>query len=340
MYKPNYLNKVVPSLGETIEVAEDIFWVRMPLPFKLDHINLWLLRDGDGWTIIDTGIDTSDVRRAWESIFLDRKIGKLSIKKVIVTHFHPDHIGLAGWLTKRFSVPLCATITEWAFAHMQFSSSPKTSRNNYLSFYKKAGFEENLLEIVESRLGRYSDSVSPIPQSVIRICDGDHLEINRNAWEIIVGAGHAPEHACLYSRDLGVLISGDQILPRISPNVSVWPLEPEANPLKLFLESLEKFRRIPEETIILPSHDWPFKGLSGRLDELYEHHQERLNVTLEICSRPVSALEIQRTLFKKKLDNHQLFFAVGEALAHAHYLLDKGLVFREKGEDGVYRFCS
>jgi len=340
MYKPDYVFTDLPSLGKTLRVADGIYWVRMPLPFKLDHINLWLLQDRDGWTIVDTGINTAQVKFAWESIFENYYICDSSVKKIIVTHFHPDHIGLAGWLTQRFGVPLHATITEWAFAHIQSSASLENSKDNYLSFYRAAGLDRDYDEILINRIGSYASKVSPIPQSVHRIAEGDEIDINGRIWRVIIGEGHAPEHACLYCEEQNVLISGDQILPRISPNISVGPLEPNSNPLKQFISSLDNFRAIPEETLILPSHDFPFRGLSGRLEQLLKHHQERLDETLVICTNPVSAIEIQRGLFKRKLDNHQIFFAIGEALAHAHYLLEVKKVSRKKDKQGVNRFCA
>ena len=340
MYKPIYAFKGAPETGKTMEVAPGVHWLRMPLPFKLNHINLWLLKDGAGWTIIDTGIKTEEVKKAWREIFFEKKISDTCVKKIIVTHFHPDHIGLAGWLKERFCAPVYITLTEWAFSRMQFLETQESSRTSHQAFYHSIGFDSDLMKLTHKRMGRYATIVSPIPQSIVRISDGDNIEINGESWSVIIGKGHAPEQATLFNNDAKILISGDQVLPRISPNISVVPSEPEGNPLKLFLTSLDSFRSLPEDTLVLPSHDWPFLNLIERLDDLSTHHQERLDKTLEICSRSVTGMEILRGLFERELDDHQLFFAVGESLAHVNYLLSKKMLKRDTDKSGVYWFCS
>jgi len=338
MFKPDYPFEGVPSTGTTMEVAPGVFWLRMPLPFRLNHINLWLLEDNDGWTIIDTGIATDDVKVAWEQIetlhFSDAK----PVKRVIVTHFHPDHMGLAGWLTTRYGVMMTATLSEWAFARMLHADTPDVLLPGFTSFYHAAGFDDELIKEVSGRAGRYPKAVSPIPTSFVRVLEGDDIKINGRNWTVIVGRGHAPEHMCLYCEEIGVLISGDQILPRISPNVSIWPQEPEADPLAQYLSSMDKFRHLPKDTLVLPSHDWPFRGLLERLDDLAQHHHQRLDETLAICAQPASGVDILKSLFTRELDSHQLFFAVGESLAHARHLVTQGRAERITNADGVHRF--
>jgi len=204
--------------------------------------------------------------------------------------------------------------------------------------YRAAGFDEAGLSAVTASRSVYPKSVVPIPPTYRRIGDGDVLEIGGHGWRVMVGTGHSPEHACLYCADLGVFISGDHILPRISPNVSVWPREPEADPLRLYLNSLPAFRRLPADTLVLPSHDWPFRGLSGRLDDLARHHEERLEATLAACARPSTGVEVLNHLFDRELDRHQLFFAIGESLAHLHYLMGEGQIERTQRPDGVNVF--
>jgi glyoxylase-like metal-dependent hydrolase (beta-lactamase superfamily II) len=351
VYVPDYAYDAAPEAGDAVEVAKGIYWLRMPLPFKLDHINLWLLEDDDesgaGWTIVDTGIAREEVKAAWEQVFGDFFTGDKPLKRVIVTHFHPDHLGLAGWLVERFGVPLWMPREEWAWGRMlSLDDSGDTMRPAFERFYRAAGFDEAMMADAARRPGRYAKIVSPVPGAFRRISDGDVIGIGGREWRVIVGTGHAPEHACLHCRELEVLISGDQVLPKISPNVSVWPQEPDAEPLSQYLGSLDKFRGLVPETLVLPSHNLPFRGLEGRLDDLAGHHQERLQETLAVCGNSktgpvtggVTGVEVLRQLFKRKLDTHQLFFAVGEALAHLHHLMGQGKITRRMGEDGVNVF--
>lgn len=338
-FVPNYLFDGEPALGTTMEVAPGLHWLRMPLPFKLNHINLWLLEDGDGWTAIDTGIATDDCKGAWEKLFTDTMGGK-PLKRVVVTHFHPDHIGLAGWLCERFDVPLYMPLTEWAFGRMLAGVDPTLHLSAYRAFYRRAGFTPEMMETVTRRMGGYGTRVSTIPAAIVRIADGDVLEIGGRKWRMIVGRGHSPEHACLYCDDDDILISGDQVLPKISPNVSVWPQEPQGQPLALFLESLHRIKaEIPGDPMILPSHNWPFKGLHARLDDLIAHHDARLDETLATVAAPKTALDVLRTLFTRPLDEHQMFFAIGETLAHLHHLEKAGAVIRTTSDDGIDLFA-
>lgn len=344
VYTPDYAYDAAPEPGETVEVASGIHWLRMPLPFKLDHINLWLLDDsdenGDGWAIIDTGIARDEVKTAWEAVF-DAHISETKpLKRVIVTHFHPDHMGLAGWLTRRFEVPLWMPREEWTQSRMLSLDTSEDLRAAARRFYHAAGFDDDMMAAAKARSGRYPKSVSRVPGAFRRIQGGDTLSIGGRSWRTIIGTGHSPEHACFYCEELDVLISGDQVLPKISPNVSVWPQEPEADPLVLFLDSLDKFRSLGPDPLILPSHNLPFHGLEGRLDDLRNHHAERLDETLAVAAKPVTGVEVLRELFKRELDTHQLFFAIGETLAHLHCLMGQGKIRRRLGDDGVHLFES
>ncbi|MCW9034407.1 MAG: MBL fold metallo-hydrolase [Rhodospirillales bacterium] len=330
----------LPEPGKTIKVAEGVYWLRMTLPFKLNHINLWLLEDGDGWAIVDTGFPTDATKEHWETIFANELQGR-PLKRVIVTHFHPDHIGLAGWITRRFDIPMYTTVGEFSMGMALSLENGQGERSKvFTDFYGKAGFSPELMEMVEKRGNPYPGRVTPLPQSYRRISEGVNIEINGREWQIIVGKGHAIEHACLYCEDLKVLISGDQILPRISPNVSVWPQEPEGNPLELFLSSLPKFEHLPDDTLVLPSHDTPFTGLKPRLEQLAHHHDERIEETFGVCATPSTTAEVLKKLFTRELDDHQLFFALGESLAHLHYLLGEGRLKREINGDGAYVFSQ
>lgn len=328
------IDDALPQEGEAVEVASGVFWIRMPLPFQLNHINLWVLEDGDDLTIVDTGINTPEVRTRWKTLLSGLFKGKKIVRQ-IVTHFHPDHVGLAGWFQDEFNVPLWMTLGEWGMArNLKLETGDRATR--YLTdFYAAAGFDEALMEIIPERSVSYPSRITRPPAGMRRILEGEKIRIGENDWEVIVGKGHSPEHACLFCEKLNVLISGDQVLPRISPNISIWPQEPEADPLTLFLESLKLFERLPDDVLVLPSHDKPFRGLKARLNDLSHHHDERIEETYNLCSEPSTAYEVLKGLFERELDSHQVFFAIGESLAHLHHLLQQGRIKRYQNEEGV-----
>jgi glyoxylase-like metal-dependent hydrolase (beta-lactamase superfamily II) len=326
-----------PAPGDAVPIAPGVRWLRMPLPFALDHINLWLLEDGPGWTIVDCGYATADVRGLWERIFTHH-LGGRPVGRVIVTHYHPDHVGLAGWLTERWQAPLLMTEKEWLHARvMSRESDDFLSRRR--DFAQRAGLDGAAGEIFAEHGKGYRRGVPSVPPYYRRLEDDMRVAIGEREWRVVVGEGHAPELACLYCAETGVLISGDQVLPRISPNVSVQAHEPEGDPLARFLASLEKLRaQLPAETLVLPSHNLPFFGLHARLDELALHHRARCEEVLLACTAPRNAVDLLPVLFRRPLDRHQTAFALGEALAHLHYLAARGALARETGGDGVIRF--
>jgi len=335
-FKPHYVFDGQPEPGQSVQVRPGIFWLRMPLPFKLDHINLWIVDDGDNWTVIDTGFATDLTKQLWHQVLENLPENK-PVGRVIVTHFHPDHIGLAGWFEEQFDAGLWMSHGEWAMGRMLSLDHPENLQKPFYSFYKNAGFDDEKLQLLAGRQGRYAKSVTPIPASFTRLIMGETLEIGSRRWKILPGTGHAPEHACLYSADDHIFISGDQVLPRISPNVSVWPQEPDSNPLHLFLESLKSYHHLDSKTLVLPSHDWPFDNLHGRLDDLREHHDDRLTETLAALGEAKTAMQVMDVLFTRKLDDHQLFFAIGETIAHLHYLEKSGKIISHQ-QDGVTCF--
>jgi len=326
-----------PAPGQTLQIAPGLLWLRMPLPFALDHINLWLAEEERGWTLIDTGLAGNKSRQLWQGVLAGPMRGRPPAR-LICTHFHPDHMGLADWLTDRFDLTMETTLAEWSVGRGISLASDASFNAIALPFYRAAGFDEAQLAEAAERGNGYAHLTPAVPARYIRLRAGDDLVIGGRRWQVIVGEGHSPELATLWCAELGVLISGDQILETISPNVSVWPNEPEADPLGLYLDSLDRFRHLPGDTLVLPSHGLPFRGLHRRLDAMVQHHDERLVRTLDACDQPTSAAEAIKFLFRRALDTHQLFFAVGEALAHLHLLRTRGLVAREAGADGVQRW--
>jgi glyoxylase-like metal-dependent hydrolase (beta-lactamase superfamily II) len=330
-----------PAAGSSLEIATGLRWLRMPLPFALDHINLWLLQDGEGWTIVDCGIATDLTKRLWEQVFaapLGAHSGPLQARRVLVTHCHPDHVGLAHWLCQRFGATLWMSQAEYLTAHAIREGVAGYTPDNLLGMYRRNGLAGEALEKMTSRGNRYRLAVPEFPQSYRRIMDGDEIDIGAHRWRVIMGYGHAPEHAALYCSELGVLISGDMVLPKISTNISVWSVDPDGNPLQQFLDSLKRYAGLPVDTLVLPSHGLPFRGLRERIEQLEEHHRQRCEELLDACTRPLSAFEAVPTLFQRELDTHQLFFAMGEAMAHLHYLYYQGSLKREFDTDGVIRY--
>jgi glyoxylase-like metal-dependent hydrolase (beta-lactamase superfamily II) len=337
-----------PAAGSSLEIVPGLRWLRMPLPFALDHINLWLLEDGPGWTIVDCGIATDLTRGLWEQIFAapagggapEARTRAFAATRVLVTHCHPDHVGLAHWLCERFGATLWMSQAEYLTTHAIREGVAGYTPDNLLAMYRRNGLSGDELEKMSVRGNRYRLAVPGFPHNYRRIMDGDEIRIGRRTWRVIMGYGHAPEHAALYCSELGVLISGDMVLPKISTNISVWSIDPDGNPLKQFLDSLKRYAALPGDTLVLPSHGLPFRGLKERIEQLEEHHLQRLEVLHEACERPLSASDAIPALFQRELDTHQLFFAMGEAMAHLHCLFYQGSLKREAGADGVIRYLQ
>lgn len=335
----------IPPLGEALEVAPGLRWLRMPLPFALDHINLWLLADEidgrRGWSLIDTGASTDATRAAWEQLF-GGAMADQPLLRLLATHCHPDHVGLSGWLCERFEAPFWTSTGEFAFARMMAAALPGVDGPSAIPHFKKHGLlDAAMLEQMQSRKNYYPSLVPSVPQAYTRLQDGQQVTIGGHAWRVITGFGHSPEHVSLYSQALNVLLSGDMVLPRISTNVSVFAVEPEGNPLRLYLDSLGKFADLPADVLVLPAHGRPFRGLHTRIEQLRAHHAARLDEVRTACTAaPCSAVDIVPIMFRRQLDAHQLSFAVGEALAHLHTLWFDGILTRVTGNDGVIRFKS
>lgn len=256
----------LPGLGETVAVAQGILWIRLPMPIALNHINVFAIEDGEGWVIVDTGLAIEETRGLWEAI-LTGPLGGRPVTRVICTHMHPDHIGLAGWLCERFDAPLLMTRLEYVTARMLVSDTGKSAPKAGEDFYRAAGWDEAQIATYRREFGRFGMAVSAMPAGYVRISEGDRISIGGHDWRVVVGEGHSPEHACLWRESDDVVLGGDQILPRISSNVSVWPTEPDADPLGDWLVSLERMKAVlPEGALILPSHGEPFHGVHTRLE--------------------------------------------------------------------------
>lgn len=319
-------DKTLPALGAEIAVAPGLGWLRMPLPFALDHINLWLLDDADGaLCAVDTGFALEPVKAAWKTILGGRRLARC-----VVTHGHPDHLGLAHWLEQETGAPLWITQGEYMASKLVLEQAPGFDVGAMLAFFAAHGLDEARLEGLRQRGHGYKLGVPSIPTRFRRLIEGDVLRIGAHDWRVIAGYGHSTEHAALYCASLGVLISGDMLLPRITTNVPALSYCDEDDPLGRFLASIDRFTELPQDTLVLPSHGRPFRGLHTRVAQLHAHHAARCALLLEHCAAPVNATQMIPVLFDRDIpDPHQVMFAMGEAIAHLNNLVHAGRLARQ-----------
>jgi len=335
----SYPLNAVPETGQLLEVAPGLKWLRLPLPFQLDHINVWLLRDGDGWALVDTGFFTNTTREIWRSVF-ERHLAGEALTRILVTHLHPDHVGCAGWLARQFDIELWMPRDEYLLCRVLVADTGKPAPPEGLRFYQAAGFESSALERYAEHFGAFGRVVAPLPEAFRRLRDGQVVRIGERDWEVVIGRGHSPEHACLFCRDLNLFISGDQILPTISSNVSVYPTEPGANPLGAWFDSLDRLRRtLPSDVLVLPAHGKPFTGAHARLRDLTAEHEKGLSALRQMCREPRRAVDVFGALFKARISERNLIMATGEAISHLNFLIELGEMQVTRDTAGVNWYC-
>ncbi|MFK8049914.1 MAG: MBL fold metallo-hydrolase [Halioglobus sp.] len=324
-----------PEPGVPEKVAEGVYWARFPMPMSLDHINLWLLEDDNGWTVVDTCLAINSAKEIWERIFKEFMGGK-PIVRVICTHLHPDHVGLAGWLTERFGCQLWMSREEFLMCRAMAGDTGRVAPKAAITFYQAAGYDEGQMDVYRNKFGGFGRAISPLPDSFRRMIDGETFKINNRYWQVISGSGHSPEHAALYCPALKLLISGDQVLPKITPNVSVFPTEPGGDPLKEWLQSNAKIRdKLPDDVLVLPAHEAPFYGLHVRLTQVIEEHERDLDKLFDHLEEPRRAVDCFPALFKREITSGLMGMATGEALAHLNCLLGRRRALRTRDEHGV-----
>ena len=342
----DFIDVEIPEPGLWQQVSPGILWLRMPLPFDLDHINLYLVEDHDpltqtkGYALIDTGIGVGKTQELWDSLL--EKLG-MPLTKVIVTHMHPDHIGMAGYLVEKFRVPFYMSHSEYFVARALCAGSRGASDWQDDEYLVRCGMsEEHVANASEKRKKNkgVGQVILPIPLAHERLQEGEEITIGTDQWQIIIGRGHSPEHVCLYNPTSHVLISGDHVLPLITPNIGVYSTEPNANTLKMYLDTLPQFKSLPTDTLVLPSHKQPFIGLHTRVDELIAHHHEHLENIQAFCTEGKTIKECLPVLFKRELNQHNMFFALAEAFSHLNYLYFAQVLSREINDEGHYVFAA
>ncbi len=327
-----------PEPGQCIEIAPGILWARLALPFRLNHVNIYLIEDGDGYAALDTGIADDQTKEAWLALLSGPLNGK-RLTRLIVSHHHPDHIGLAGWLCERFGIPLLTSQTGF-LACNNISLSPNAlGADTYRAFYRSHGMNDTAAEMVATQGNYYLRMVTPLPLTFFRLVAGERLKIGARVFDILSGDGHAPEQIMLYDPSARLLLAADQVLARITPNVSVWAVEPDGDPLGLYTRSLGSMAAsLPEDTFVLPGHELPFSGLHTRIAEILAHHEERCGTILEAVSeKPMTVADLVPVLFPRPLDPHQMSFAFSETHAHVNLLIHRENLAWTKDEDDVLR---
>jgi glyoxylase-like metal-dependent hydrolase (beta-lactamase superfamily II) len=330
-----------PQTGEVIEIAPGILWARIPLPFRLNHINVYLIEDGDGWAVLDTGIGNDATRAVWDALVTGPLAGR-RLTRLIVTHFHPDHIGLAGWLCERFGLPLSTSQTSYLSCANISLAPGALDAKTYRDFYLRHGLDPETTRRVATQGHGYLRMVSGLPPTFHRLVAGDSIGIGGRTFEVLTGNGHAPEQVMLYCAADKVFLAADQVLAKITPNISVWAVDPEGDPLGLYLRSLREIRpQIPSDVLVLPGHQLPFRGLHLRMDQLIAHHEGRCAAIAAACaSAPRSAAELVPVIFHRELDPHQMSFAFSETQAHVNYMLGRGELTWVEGSDDVERVVA
>lgn len=362
LVKTDFIDVQIPEPGQWQQVSPGILWLRMPLPFELDHINLYLIEDYDsatqteGYALIDTGIGVPKTQQIWDSLLT--KLGK-PLTKVIVTHMHPDHIGMAGYLVDKYRVPFYMSHSEYFVARALCAGGRGASDWQDDEYLVRCGMPEDYVSNASENRKKskgLGQVILPIPLQHERLQEGDIIKIGmsdsvikdakdttattntNDQWQVMIGRGHSPEHVCLYNHHTKVLISGDHVLPVITPNIGVYSTEPNANALKMYLDTLPQFKNLPEDTLVLPSHKQPFIGLHSRVDTLIAHHHKHLESLKGFCKEGKTIKQCLPVLFKRELNEHNMFFAIAEAFSHLNYLYFEKILTRDINDKGQYIF--
>jgi glyoxylase-like metal-dependent hydrolase (beta-lactamase superfamily II) len=334
---------LAPQPGRIAQVSRGVRWLRMPVAFAPGHVNLWAIEDEDEqglcWTLVDAGFPDDATRANWLEALSGDLAGR-PVRRILITHCHPDHFGLGEWLAKQTGARIWMSLGEYMTAQAWFGTVPATHPGLMADFFLRHGLPAEQSDAIRSEGGRYRRVVGELPVAMRRILPGEVLRIGGEDWTAVVGYGHSPEHLSFHRSIDPVLIAGDMLLPRISPNTPTLAFEPEADAVGQYLESIEKFRSLDPETVVLPAHGDPYRGIAARVDALQAHHAERLALIVKLCEQPTAAADLLPSLFKRALDSFQTRFAMGEVIAHLNHLWQTGRLRRLPLQDGVIRYTK
>lgn len=333
--KLHHPHPAAPQPGTMIEVAPGIRWLRLALPWSLDHINLWLLDDDEGLILVDTGVGDEASRTVLSNILAAET---RPLRRILATHYHPDHLGNAEWLSRQYNAPVWMASAEFLLAHALYHQLEGYDVEAMLAHFRQHGLDEHRLSRLAARGNVYRRGVPTLPRQHGRLADGDVIRIAGLPWRCIAGQGHSPEHIALHCADLGILISGDMLLPRITTNVAVPAATPCDDAVGRFLASIDRFAALPANTLVLPAHGLPFTGIHARIGQLHAHHAERDATMRTALATPCCAADLLETLFRRELDPHQVMFAMSEAIAHLNHLWQSGGARRIEDASGLIRF--
>ncbi len=337
----------IPAPGEYAEVAPGILWLRIPMPMDLNHINLWLLADDDdddeeggaGWTLVDSGLNADLCKETWTAL-APKLFSERRLKRIFLTHLHPDHVGLARWLQDKHGAIAWMSERGLKLTQLLAREPSPTDIADAEAFMRGHGYAdaELITRFVSGKM--YRSSISGVPDVVHSPVDGDSIRIGSTDWQVYETNGHAEGHQCLHDAKRRILISGDQVLPTISSNVSYSPRGTDRNPLASYLDSLARLGKLDDHTLVLPSHGRPFYGLKFRTADLVAHHRDHLAAMKSACAEPRTAFELVPVLFKRRLIGAHWMFAMGETIAHAEYLTQNDELTRETASDGLVRYVA
>lgn len=328
----------IPGPSQTLEIAPGILWVRMVLPFRLNHVNVYLLEEAGGYAVVDTGLGNTSTIEAWKAL-LDGPLQGKKITRLIATHCHPDHVGLAGWMAETFNTPLFMSMTEYLLCLSLHKDPGSLAADHYKHFYASNGLDAETVKLVMTQGHGYLRIVTGLPATFTRLIAGETLDIGGRHFEVLTGGGHSPEQIMLYCDADNILLSADQVLSKISPNISVSAVDPHGDPLGIFLRSLRNLKRdMPHNVLVLPGHGVPFFGLHNRVDELIQHHEDRCGDLARACvDKPMSAAELVPVIFHRELDPHQMSFAFTEVMAHINYMVRERQLAWAEPMNGIQR---
>ncbi len=320
-------------MDSIVEVSPNIFQVRVPIPFPLRNVQCYLVRETDGWTMVDTGLNYPAALEAWDGAFRALRMKPRDIRRIVLTHTHPDHFGLAGHFQRLADAPVYALNEEIEIIPREWPPEeiaiPLLSR-----FFRHHGAPDQVLGRVAGRSREVIEMTNPLPV-LVPLHEGEDIRIGGQPYRVIWVPGHADGHLVLYRRSDGLMFIGDHVLMKITPNIALWP-QLEFNPLQKYLASLDKISQFKTQ-IALPGHRAIVHDVPARVAEIKQHHQVRLHETLVAAGKGNNGYQVARALFPHLVTADDIRLGMIEALSHLEYLTQAGKLERLEGAVMRYR---